>query len=97
MAKMRLNDTAAIAAAPPRGGESHHISTRAVSNGYIVCESTSNDSTGEYKSSERFYEECPRVIPPRIARGKVGGESDLSGAMDYLRDPVTKARGPYGY
>jgi len=82
----RLNDTAAIADAPSRYGEEHSIRTRKIEGGYIVTQSTCNDSTGEYRSTERFMKEPPRVTPPTVKKGHPDGPSDLAGAMSYLRD-----------
>ena len=86
--KKRLNDTAAIASAPPRGGESHHISTREIENGWLVESSVCNERTGEYRSSTKFVETAPRIIPGRAAR--VGASPDSSTSlrqtMDYLKE-----------
>lgn len=89
----RLNDTAALTSAPSRGGESHHISTRKIDNGFLVERSTCTD-TGEYKSSTEFHREAPRVAistsrarspngEPSGRKSDVGSES-LRDASEYL-------------
>ena len=81
----RRNDTRAIVEQPSSGQTSHSINVRPVENGFVVCQSSCNPSTGEYKSSETFSKEQPKIVPPRVARAKVAGES-LAGAMSYLSD-----------
>ena len=80
----RMSDTNALVAQPTGGMTSHSIHTRKVANGYMICESSSNDSTGEYRSSEKFCESPPRIIPGRVAYGKVGKDGDLGDAVKYL-------------
>lgn len=81
----RLNDTRALTDSPPREGETHHISTERIDNGYLVRRSTCTD-TGEYKSSTRFYKNAPTILPPRAIRngdgppGAVGNEGLVDGA-----------------
>lgn len=89
MAKRRLNDTAAVIAGPSYGaGESHHISTRKIDNGWLVEQSVCNERTGEYRSSCNFTPTQPRLEPGRAVRqgGSVDGGSTLRRTMDYLRD-----------
>jgi len=86
MAK-RLNDTRALVDQPPRYGENHTVSTRKIDNGFLVCESSCDPKTGEYRSSEQFYKEAPRVIPPKVARGQnPDAGSALADTMKYLAD-----------
>lgn len=88
MAKRRLNDTAVLALAAPRGGESHSISTREIENGWLIESSVCNERTGTYRHSTRFVETPPRVIPGRAAR--VGGSPDSSSSLrqtvEYMRE-----------
>lgn len=87
MAGKRLSDTASLTNSPAEAGESHHISTRKIDNGYIVNQSTCNPRTGEYRSSEAFMATPPRVIPGRVARGPAPDSSEsLREARDYLGD-----------
>ena len=84
----RLNDTMAIAGSPPRSGENHSISVRAVDNGYVVSQCTFNPMTEEYKNSEAFYKECPRIMPAKVFRGSSPdmGEGGLRDTMQYLNN-----------
>lgn len=82
----RLNDTAAIAEAPARSGQEHSVSTRKIDNGYVVRQSTYSESTGEYKSSESFMKEPPRITAPGVKKGRADGPSDLATAMRYLNN-----------
>lgn len=74
----RLNDTRALVDRPPRGGEEYHVSTRKIDNGYLVRESICTD-TGEYKSSEKFMSDPPRIIPGRV-KGQRNGSTDAAGS-----------------
>jgi len=86
MAK-RLNDTRALTEQPSRYGEDHTVSTRKIDNGYLVRESSCDPRTGEYRSSEQFYKEPPRIIPARVARGQNPDQgSGLADTMKYLAD-----------
>jgi hypothetical protein len=88
MAK-RLNDTASLAAKPLGAGESHSISTRKIDNGYITTTSSCNEATGEYRSSQTFTKNPPRITPPAVdGRQGVspdGAGSALRGAVEYLK------------
>ena len=85
----RLNDTTAIAARPPRGGESYHISTRKIDNGYLVEESICTD-TGEYKSSTRYMGTPPIVTPGRVKSSRNSNGPDAAGSAG-LGDAVQHA------
>lgn len=85
MAQKRLNDTAAIAASPPSGNQEHSISVRKIDNGFIARSSTCNSATGEYKSTEQFFAQAPRIVPAQVAKAmgvKEGG--GLADSVDYL-------------
>ena len=87
MAKMRLNDTSAIANRPYNGEASHSISTRKIDNGWLVETSYCDPQTGEYRHSSQFSATQPRLIPGRAARvgGNPDGGSSLRGAVDYMK------------
>ena len=85
----RLNDTRALSNAPPRGGESYHISTRKIDNGYLVEESICTD-TGELKSSTRYMANPPTVVPGRIKSSRNGNGPDAAGSAG-LGDAVQYA------
>lgn len=87
MAK-RLNDTAAITGRAAMSNVEHSISTRKISNGYIVRESSCDPNTGEYKSSETFMKNAPKVVPPKVSRGSPDGPNSLADAKSYLGDNV---------
>jgi hypothetical protein len=83
--KRRLNDTAAIAASPPSGNTEHSISVRKIDNGFVARSSMCNPTTGEYKSSEQYFANAPRVIPARVARTMATDSGGgLADTMDYL-------------
>jgi len=87
MAKRRLNDTAALTAAPARYGQDYNVSSRKIENGYVVRESMCDPQTGEYRSSERFSKEQPKIVPAKVSRGGAGeGPSALADTMKYLSD-----------
>jgi hypothetical protein len=79
MAKQRLNDTVALTTRPLEGNECRTISTEKVGMGYVVTETYSNSSTGEYRCKKSLT-----GVPPRIT----GPDNDggLKGAMTYLND-----------
>lgn len=87
MAK-RLSDTNAIAGTPYDAGEDHNISVRKIDNGFMVRQSSCDPMTGEYKSSEAYYKERPRVLAPKIFRGASPdmGEGGLRDTMNYLNN-----------
>ena len=78
----RLNDTRALVDQPSRYGENYSLSSRKVANGFVVSESSCDPRTGEYRSSETFYKEEPRIIPGRVARGE---NPDNKGLADTMR------------
>jgi hypothetical protein len=80
----RLSDTNSLVAVPSDGMSSHSIHTRKVENGYMICESSSDPNTGQYRSTERFSATAPRIIPGRVAYGKVSSDGDLGDAVKYL-------------
>lgn len=84
----RLSDTASLVGKSPGGGENYNISLRQVDNGYVVCQSSCDPHTGEYRSSEQFYKERPRIMAPRVARGVSPdvGEGGLRDTMNYLNN-----------
>lgn len=86
----RLNDTRAIASAPSRSGESYHINTRKIDNGYLVEESICTD-TGEYKSSTKFMSSPPTIVPGRVKGSRNGNGPDAAGSSG-LGDAVQYAR-----
>ena len=61
-------------------GESKTISCRQIDNGYIVSES-SYDAKGNYKSSERFTPDKPKMELGGAAKPKARAESSLSRAI----------------
>jgi hypothetical protein len=75
----RLNDTRALTDRPPRSGESYHISTRKIDNGFLVEESICTD-TGEYKSSTRYMATPPTVVPGRVKGSRNGAGPDAAGS-----------------
>lgn len=83
----RLNDTNAIADSPSSRDENYSVSKRRVDNGFIVCESSYDEHTGQRKYSEKFYRESPKIVPPRVSRGNspdsAGGLADT---MKYLNN-----------
>lgn len=83
----RLNDTAAITGRPFAQGEDHSIHVRRIDNGFIVRTSTCNENTGEYKSSEMFTKNPPRITPPKVDGRQVGsnaGDESLAETKRYL-------------
>lgn len=86
----RLNDTVALASCPIEAGQNHSVSVEKCDNGYLVCSSSYNDKTGEYRSRKQYYEEPPRIVPPRVSRSgpksDAAGSRGLSDTMNYLRD-----------
>ncbi len=85
----RLNDTRALTDAPSRAGQEHHIRTEKIDNGYLVHQHVCTD-TGEFKSSTRFMDTPPRVVPGRVAGSRNGGGSDAAGSRG-LGDAVQYA------
>jgi len=79
----RPSDTAAITARPMRAGTDQSVSIRKIDNGYLVRESSSNDRTGEYKSSEHFSATLPVV--PTLERREEASESSLREAVEYMK------------
>lgn len=79
----RLNDTKSLVASNGMGVE-HSVSTRKIDNGFIVCESTCNPSTGEYRRSERFMRDPPKVVPAKVVRGGREPSQTLADTMNYL-------------
>jgi hypothetical protein len=61
MARMRLNDTAAIAATPLGEGESKTVSVCKENGQYSIRRSEYNPRTGQYKDSVEHSEVEPRV------------------------------------
>lgn len=91
MAQRRsLNSSRVLAERSPRGGESHHISTRKIDNGYLIEKSTCTE-TGEYRSSCEFSSEAPKITPARVGRMNLAG-SDATGSRG-LGDAVRYAKG----
>lgn len=80
----RLNDTAALAASPPSGNIEHSLNVRAISNGFVTRSSTCNPQTGEYKSSEVFSKNAPRIVPARVANQVSGGDGASGGLADTM-------------
>lgn len=83
----RLNDTRAIAEEGREAGERHSISTRKISNGYIVEKTTSNPNTGEWSCSETYMDRPPKIMPARVSRGPSpdqGEGNSLADTMKYL-------------
>lgn len=84
----RLNDTRSLVDSSPRGGQSHHISTEQIDNGYLIRKSVCTD-TGEYKSTTKFSPKPPRVetrvVGERSAVGADGicGNESLGDAANY--------------
>lgn len=85
MTKRRLNDTSAIATRSSGVGADHSISTRKIDNGYVVSESSFNPATGEFKRSESFQAEAPKVIPGKVEKDDSAG-GGLRDTMNYLSD-----------
>lgn len=88
----RLSDTAALTQRPFAAGEDHSISSRKIENGYLTRVSTCNSHTGEYKSSEHFTKNPPRITAPKMdgrqgSSGDVGSES-LADTRKYLGEDV---------
>lgn len=78
----RLNDTRALTDRPMASGESQSISVEKIQNGFIVCESSCNPHTGEYKSTRHFT-----PAPPTVAqKSDQMSESSLQDTMDYLNE-----------
>lgn len=85
MGQKRLNDTAAIAASPPSGNQEHSISVRKIDNGFVARSSTCNSATGEYKSSEQYFENAPKIVPAQVAKVmSVRSGGGLADSVDYL-------------
>lgn len=87
--RKRLNDTAALVAAPSGSAEaSHSISSEKIDNGYLVRQSRCDPATGAYSSTCHFSKSPPRIIPGRLD-GRSGvsmeGPSGLRDAMDSLK------------
>ena len=82
----RLSDTRALVEGPARGGESHHISTRKIDNGFLIEKSVCTN-TGEYKTSTEFSKDAPRVqtkvVGRPTGRGIVGNEN-IEDTVNYL-------------
>jgi hypothetical protein len=86
MAK-RLNDTAALVESPPmQGGQEHSIRVKKIDNGYLICTSEYNPDTGVYKSREEFSARPPRIMPGRVAFGRIDPGNPLADAMRYMGD-----------
>lgn len=91
MARKRLNDTRALAgplAGPDCAEASHSISSEKIDNGWLVRSSSCNPETGEYKSSVRFCESQPRLMPGRVAGQGAGqkARSSLGDTVKYLKE-----------
>jgi hypothetical protein len=82
----RLDDTRALTDRPSRGGESHHISTQKIDNGFLITRSVCTD-TGDYKTQTLFSPSEPQVRTQVVGRpdksGIVGNES-AEDASKYL-------------
>lgn len=76
----RLNDTKALTKRPMEPGMSQSISVRKIQNGFLVCESSCNPTTGEYRSTEHFSPD-PSGLPQKSDKAS---ESSLQDTMDYL-------------
>lgn len=85
----RLNDTASIAKRPASDVE-HSVSVRKIDNGHIVRSSTYNPGTGEYKCSEMFAKNPPKIGGMMAGSGSEGsdaaGSRGLAGTKKYLGD-----------
>ena len=84
----RLNDTAAISG-PGSGGSNvnHTVRSRKIDNGYVVETTMYNVKTGQFRSSETFSQEPPRIEPPKVSSGaSPDGPGVLSACMRYMRD-----------
>lgn len=83
----RLSDTRSLADASPRGGQSHHISTEQIDNGYLIRKSICTD-TGEYKSTTKFSPKPPRVetrvVGSRDSGDGICGNESLGDAATYV-------------
>lgn len=81
----RLSNTAAIER-ESFSGQSHSISVRKIDNGYLVSKSSCGPD-GDYRSSESFHRQPPRISEPRVgrqARDSAGDES-LADTVDYMK------------
>jgi hypothetical protein len=86
MSKLKLNSESVLAGKLVSGGEdSHSISSRKIDNGYIVSSHSYNSRTGECKSSERFVEGEPRLVPGKEFGITSSVKNPLRGAVDYLK------------
>lgn len=86
----RLNDTVALTGVPRSGSVEHTIRSRKIENGYVVCESTCNPDTGEYRTTERFMKNAPTIVPAKVSRGVSpdGQGSSLADTVRYLGKDV---------
>lgn len=86
----RLNDTRALTDRPLEPDSEHSVRTRKVGEGYVVCTSSFNPSTGEYRSDEQYYAQPPRIVPPRVTRSSPqsdgAGSRGLADTMSYLKE-----------
>lgn len=84
----RLNDTAPIAERGCESGVEHTVSTRKIDNGFIVRSSSYNGGTGEYKSSEQFSKNPPKITAPGVSgmARDATGNSSLADTKKYLGD-----------
>ena len=84
MAK-RLNDTAAVAAQHPAvtdtemNYESVSVSSRKISNGYVVCKSGPD---GQYR--EEYHEERPQLVLEESHTANPAGSGAMSRATSFL-------------
>lgn len=85
----RLSDTAPITRRGLEAGENHTVSTRKIEGGYIVSQSTSNPNTGEYRCTEKFTKNPPRITPAKVDGRQMSGEATGSAGNESLAD--TKA------
>lgn len=83
----RLNDTAGLTRRPSSDVE-HTISVKKIDNGHIVRSSTYNCGTGEYKSSEMFSKNPPKIggMPSADVPADAAGSRGLAGTKKYLGD-----------
>jgi hypothetical protein len=90
MKRSRLNDTAAISSRSAGSGVDHTISSRKIDNGFIIRESSYNEQTGKYTSSEQFSKDAPRITPGRVDVGASpdGAGNTLAATKRYLGGDV---------
>lgn len=84
MAKKRLNDTAALTAAPVQEHQHVSISVRKIENGHLVNETRCGPG-GEYENHEYFAKDPPKIEAIVKSRNP-GTKGSLADATSYLKD-----------